>query len=73
MLQTKEFYELIEEFENSVKNTANNLPYIGGSRFEKEPKEQWISGYIYSHGNTNDAFKFFAHGYSLGKCVGRLE
>lgn len=58
MLGTKEYYEVIAEFEKSFKG-----------RFDKEPMELWKKQRIYQDGNLNELFKAFLLGYSLGKVI----
>lgn len=63
MLHTKEFYEVMQVFENNAKKLVS----IGNQGLNKEPKENWIKQSYYSDGNANNAFKMFLSGYSLGK------
>ena len=60
MLNDKEHYELMEQFEKDYK----------GKRFDKEPKELWVSPItsIYQDGSVNELFLAYRKGYSLGKC-----
>ena len=62
LLESKEHYELIEQFEKDV-------PYRG--RFDKEPKELWKKGIIYQDGETNKMFVCFRLGVSYGLFAGR--
>ena len=52
MVGTKEFYDLMEMFEKSIKHI-----YIPGTNsLNKEPKELWKQGRVYADGNVNSAF-----------------
>ena len=57
MLWKKEHYDLMTQFEK-------NFP---GIRLDKEPKDLWSKGIIYQNGETNNLFKAYRLGYSLGK------
>ena len=61
MIGTQEFIDLMNNFEKN----AEYLPY--GVKFEKEPRESWKSGTIYCDGMTNNYFKTYMLGYSLGR------
>jgi len=63
MLGTKEFYEVMEAFEN----VAKKLIHLGSMGLKKEDKELWVKQRYYCDGNANNAFKLFLTGYSLGK------
>lgn len=63
MLETKEFYEVMAQFEKDAKRVIR----VGNMGFTKEPKENWIKQNYYSDGVANGAFKMFLIGYSLGK------
>lgn len=63
MLGTKEFYEVMADFEK----TAKELVRMGNQGLKREPKENWKRQYYYTDGNANNAFKMFLQGYSLGK------
>lgn len=64
MLNTKEHYELIAQFEKH---------YKGLGRLEKEAKEDWVRGIIYEDGKTNEMFQMYRSGYAYGKSYDRLE
>ncbi len=64
MLGSKEFYEVMETFERYAKENVRG----GHMGLTKEPKESWEKQVYYSDGVTNEAFKIFLGGYSLGKC-----
>jgi len=66
MLGTKEFYDLMDQFEK-ISKTMVQVP----SAFAKEPKELWRKKIYYQNGHTNNAFIIFMNGYSLGKAVAR--
>jgi len=63
MLYTKEWYELMNSFENYAKKNVRT----GTMGFIREPKENWKKQWYYSDGLVNAAFKSFIAGYSLGK------
>lgn len=66
MVGTKEFYDLMDMFEKSVKKI-----YIPGTKsLTREPRDTWTKGYIYTDGNVNSAFHVYMHGYVFGKYVG---
>ena len=58
---SKEFYELIENFERNEKH----LPYAGS--FEKEDRRLWSEGQVYQDGQVNNFFKCFMLGYQFGR------
>lgn len=58
MLFTKEHYELLNEFEKNYQ----------GKRLDKEKnKDLWKKGQVYENGETNELYKAFILGFSLGK------
>lgn len=57
MLNTKEHYELLEQFERDFK----------GKRLDKENKVFWASGNIYQSGEVNQLFLAYRLGYSFAK------
>ena len=59
MLITREHYELIDQFERDLE--------IKGYYARKESKDLWSKGVIYCHGETNDMFLAYRHGYAFGK------
>jgi hypothetical protein len=63
MLNTQEHYDLIAMFER--------LPAVKGFRLDKEPKDLWPKGHIYQHGELNELFLMYRHGYAYGKAVSR--
>lgn len=65
MIGTKEFYELVEQFEEfASKNLRGRLDKEDGF-FDKNKKVKvW-----YCDGEVNDAFKSYMYGYSYGKAV----
>ncbi len=65
MLETKEFYEVMDTFERYAKKNVRT----GNMGFTKEPREHWVKQNYYSDGMANQAFKVFLAGYSLGKVV----
>jgi len=56
-LGTKEFYEIIENFEK-------HFPHM---RLDKEPKELWSKSVIFQDGEVNNLFNVFRLGYSFGR------
>lgn len=65
MLNTKEFYEIMEVFEKSAKQLVS----MGSQGLSKEDKGSWEKQTYYADGNVNNAFKMFLHGVSLGKIL----
>lgn len=63
MLHTKEFYEVMANFESYAKKEIR----VGTMGLAKEPKESWGKQVYYTDGMANSAFKLFLAGYSLGK------
>jgi hypothetical protein len=63
MLQTKEHYELIDQFERDCKQQIGRL--------DKEPKDLWARGIVYQDGHVNALFLVYRKGYAFGKCVER--
>ncbi len=60
MLNTKEHYELISQFDR------DNQHY----RLDKEDKELWKAGVVYQDGKVNTIFMAFRDGYSFAKANG---
>ena len=54
---SKEHYDLIVDFEKGFK----------GNRLEKEEKTLWVKGNVYQNGETNNLYKAYLLGYSLGR------
>jgi len=63
MLETKEFYEIMNVFEKNAKKLVS----LGSQGLKKEPKELWPKQIYYCDGNANNAFKMFLNGVALGK------
>ena len=63
MLFTKEFYDVIKDFETY----AGKYLMTGSMGLEKESKELWKKGIYYCDGKVNQNFKLYLAGYSLGK------
>ena len=61
---TKEFYEIMQQFEKDVKSI-----YIrkGSQGLKKEDKENWDRQNYYCDGEVNNCFKLYIMGYSFGK------
>ena len=58
MLQTKEFYDVMDMFEKT-------FDYVG----RKESKEEWPRQHYYCSGKLNTEFIAFLAGYSFGKTI----
>ena len=63
MLHTREHEEIMEMFEKTFKY----------NRLDKEDKSLWPRGRIYQHGETNELFLAYRHGYALGKSTERMK
>ena len=63
MLETKEFYDIMDFFERWGKTEIRT----GSMGFHREPKESWKNRVYYSDGEVNKAFKIFHSGYMLGR------
>ena len=59
---TKEFYDLMKNFEGTVGKSMNHT---------KEDKGTWKQGYYYTNGETNKLFVGFLNGYQLAKSLAR--
>jgi hypothetical protein len=69
MTQSGELEKVMTEFE---KNSAG----LYGMQFKREKREigqPFENQAYYCHGETNNAFRMFLHGYSLGKATERLN
>jgi uncharacterized membrane protein len=64
MLYTKDFYDLMNNFE---------MIYSYEGSMKKEDKKLWRSGAYYCNGEINKLFKAFMHGYSYHKNISNLE
>lgn len=58
MLMTKEYYDVMKQFE---------MDFKGKFRLDKEDKSLWSKGIVYQHGDANNMFDAYLRGYSLGK------
>jgi len=65
MLFTKEFYDVMEQFEKYAKQNVK----MGSMGLKKEQTENWGKKWYYCDGFANEAFKIFLAGYSFGKVV----
>ena len=63
MLETREFYGIMNDFEKYAKKEIRT----GSMGLTKETKDRWSKQVYYSDGLANSAFKLFLAGYSLGK------
>lgn len=62
IIDTKEHYDLMAQFEKDFK----------GFRMDREEKKElWKIGAVYQDGTTNNLFKAYRMGYSLGCAVSR--
>nr|DAL98120.1 MAG TPA: hypothetical protein [Caudoviricetes sp.] len=59
---TKEFYEVMEQFEKDIPKFA----YIP-AKFERAAKG--VTTHFYEDGKTNELFKAYMLGYEAAKCV----
>lgn len=57
MLNTKEHYELMAQFDKEFK----------GARLDKETKDLWPKEIIYQDGRVNELFLAYRRGYAFGK------
>jgi hypothetical protein len=64
MLNSQEHIDLISMFER--------LPAVKGFRLDKEAKDLWPKGHIYQHGELNELFLMYRHGFAYGKAVFRV-
>jgi hypothetical protein len=64
MLNTKEHYDLMAQFEKEFKHC----------RLDRErDKELWKAGQVYENGETNELFKAYRIGYTLGRVIERHD
>jgi hypothetical protein len=61
---TKEFYELMEQFEKNMKNITYGHNVIRDT--------SGIKGVWYTDGHVNTIFDAYMHGYEYGKLTERL-
>jgi len=55
---TKEFYEILSNFERDFKNM----------RLDRENENLWKIGVVYQSAETNALYQAYRLGYSLGRC-----
>ena len=60
---SKEFYNVMQEFEKWVRSGYLNCPCI----FDKEKGD--TAGYFYCHGEVNNEFRAFLCGFQLGRIL----
>lgn len=60
-LTEREHYDLMAQFEKDAKRQFYGL------QFDREPKDMWSKGHLYSHGKTNELFLAYRLGYAMGK------
>lgn len=68
MLHTKEFYEIMTDFEKNAKRFVN----LGSMGIARENKENWVKQFYYCDGNANNAFKIYLKGVYSGRMIERL-
>jgi hypothetical protein len=66
MKGTKEFYEVVEQFEKDFKNNESDLYVSCVSPLQRAPKD---SKYFYENGTVNQIFTAYIMGYSLHKSM----
>lgn len=62
MKGTKEFYDLMHQFEKDIKQS-----HVYGHNIEREKGDNLPKGIFYQDGYINTLFQFYMMGYSLGK------
>lgn len=62
MLNTKEFYEIMAQFEKDADTY----------QMDKEDKAMWSKQIYYCNGETNNMFKIYLLGYQNAKCLARM-
>ena len=62
MLNSKEFYELMAQFEKDMKY----------GQLKREEKKMWPRKVYYCNGEVNNLFKIYMLGYQNAKCLARL-
>ena len=62
MTNTKEFYDILDFFENKALKTL----YISAAAV-REPRKNWPRQVFYTDGAVNEAFKAFLHRYARAK------
>ncbi len=61
---SKEWYEMIKDFERSAKNSS-----VYGLRFDKPSKDESVPKHVvYNDGKTNEMFMAFQWGYANARC-----
>ena len=65
MRGTKEFYDLMDNFEKAAKNHTA----IPSLRLDREPRDSagYERGYFYQDGTTNQLFHAYMCGYQFGR------
>lgn len=66
MLNTKEFQELMAQFEKDARKAV----YVPGS-FAREARELWVTRNYYQNGKVNEFFCMYMQGYAFGKVAGQ--
>lgn len=66
MVGTKEFYELMDQFEKDVKKI------IYGHKIKRENIKDVPAGVFYTDGYVNTMFQSYMHGYQNAKCLARI-
>ena len=65
-LHSKEFYEIMSDFEKNIKHYPVS---VGSQGIKREEKENWKMQHYYCDGNLNNAFRLFLCGVVLGKIL----
>ena len=70
MLDSKEHYDLMAEFEKLFRSQSQGGMWQFRGRVERErDKALWAKGYVYENGEVNQQFLAFRAGYMLGKAA----
>lgn len=69
MKGTKEFYEVVEQFERDFKNPESDLYVSCSNPLARSSKE---SGWFYENGLVNQIFMAYLSGYSYRKSIENL-
>lgn len=70
MKGTKEFYEVVDQFEKDFKNPETDLYVSCSNPLERSPKE---SKRFYENGMVNQIFNAYLLGYSFHKSTSQLN
>lgn len=64
---SKEFYEMVESFENTLKASPVYVSASDMSKVSKEDMDKTPSHYFYNNGTINTMFYMFMSGYVAAK------